>query len=142
LPIIDPWYQKDFYIKWCQCTVGFEAENGINNLNFWEELPCGLYGISFDAPKLDGFLVGEGIKHEWRDAILKELLDWERTSVEPKPEDLYISLCKPPREQHDVHSPSSNILPSKSGGIHVDIPNFSCNIWTTSILTHGDDSRI
>jgi hypothetical protein len=79
---------------------------------------CGLYGISFDATKLDGFLVGEVRKHEWRDAILKELLDWERTSVEPKLEDLYLSLRKPPREQHDMHSTSSNILPSKSGGCH------------------------
>lgn len=102
-------------------SSGFEDENGINNLNFWEELPCGVYSMSFDAPKLDGFLVGEVRKHEWRNAILKELLDWERTSVEPKPEDLYFSLCKTPREQPDMHSASSNILPPKSGPIQVSI---------------------
>ncbi|KAE8023129.1 hypothetical protein FH972_008872 [Carpinus fangiana] len=102
-------------------SSGFEAENGINKLNFWEELPCGVYSISFDAPKLDGFLVGEVRKHEWRDAMLKELLDWERTSVEPKPGDLYFPLCKTTREQHDVHSAGSDILLPKSGPIQVSI---------------------
>jgi hypothetical protein len=67
---------------------------------------------------LDGCLVGEVRKHEWTNAMLKELIDWERTSVEPKPEDLYFSHCKTLRKQHDVHSACSNILSSKSGDYH------------------------
>ncbi|GMY25837.1 asparagine synthetase domain-containing protein 1-like isoform X1 [Fagus crenata] len=98
-------------------SSGLEAENEINNLNFWEELLCGVYSISFDAPKLDGCLVGEVRKHEWTNAMLKELIDWERTSVEPNPEDLYFSHCKTLRKQHDVHSACSNIFPSNSGPI-------------------------
>ena len=47
--------------------------------------------------------------------MLKELIVWERTSVEPKPEDLH---GKTLMEQHDVHSACSNILPSKSGDYH------------------------
>lgn len=102
-------------------SSGFEAENEINNHNFWEELTCGIYNISFDAPKLDGCLVGEVRKHEWTNSMLKELIVWERTSVEPKPEDLYSSHGKILMEQHDVHSACSNILPSKSGPIQASI---------------------
>lgn len=102
-------------------SSGFEAENEINNHNFWEELTCGIYSISFDAPKLDGCLVGEVRKHEWTNSMLKELIVWERTSVEPKPEDLYSSHGKILMEQHDVHSACSNILPSKSGPIQASI---------------------
>ena len=50
--------------------------------------------------------------------MLKELIVWERTSVEPKSEDLYSSHGKTLMEQHDVHSACSNILPSKSGDFH------------------------
>ncbi|XP_050277526.1 uncharacterized protein LOC126719034 [Quercus robur] len=102
-------------------SSGFEAENEINNHNFWEELTCGIYSISFDAPKLDGCLVGKVRKHEWTNSMLKELIVWERTSVEPKPEDLYSSHGKTLMEQHDVHSACSNILPSKSGPIQASI---------------------
>ncbi|KAF3945148.1 hypothetical protein CMV_028454 [Castanea mollissima] len=102
-------------------SSGFEAENEINNHNFWEELTCGIYSISFDAPKLDECLVGEVRKHEWTNSMLKELIVWERTSVEPKPEDLYSSNGKALREQCSVHSACSNILPSKSGPIQASI---------------------
>ncbi|XP_030956892.1 asparagine synthetase domain-containing protein 1-like isoform X2 [Quercus lobata] len=102
-------------------SSGFEAENEINNHNFWGELTCGIYSISFDAPKLDGCLVGKVRKHEWTNSMLKELIVWERTSVEPKPEDLYSSHGETLMEQHDVHSACSNILPSKSGPIQASI---------------------
>ncbi|KAM3706978.1 hypothetical protein ACJW31_03G191100 [Castanea mollissima] len=109
-------------------SSGFEAENEINNHNFWEELTCGIYSISFDAPKLDGCLVGEVRKHEWTNSMLKELIVWERTSVEPKPEDLCSSHGKTLREHHDVHSACSNILPSKSGPIQASISGMAENV--------------
>lgn len=93
----------------------FEAENGTTKLNFWEELPCGIYSISIDAPKLDGLFLGEVKKHEWTNAILEELIKWERTSVEPKPEELHISSSKTLTRKHDSHSVNSDALPSKSG---------------------------
>ncbi|KAG2706942.1 hypothetical protein I3760_05G125800 [Carya illinoinensis] len=96
-------------------SSGIEAENGFNKLKFWEELPCGIYSVYFGSPKSDGFIDGEVRKHEWKNAMVKELLDWERVSVEPKPEDIKVYHCKIAREQHGMHSAHSNIFPSKSG---------------------------
>ncbi|KAL6294857.1 hypothetical protein ACE6H2_002999 [Prunus campanulata] len=93
----------------------FEAENGTTKLSFWEELHCGIYSISIGAPKLDGLFLGEVKKHEWTNAILEELIKWERTSVEPKPEELHISSSKTLTRKHDLHSVNSDALPSKSG---------------------------
>ncbi|XP_041013264.1 asparagine synthetase domain-containing protein 1 isoform X1 [Juglans microcarpa x Juglans regia] len=101
--------------------LGFEAENGFNKLKFWEELPCGIYSRCFGSHKSDGFIFGEVRKHEWKNAMVKELLDWERVSVEPKPEDAKLSHCKVAREQHGMHSAHSNIFPSKSGPAQASI---------------------
>ncbi|KAK9276100.1 hypothetical protein L1049_005631 [Liquidambar formosana] len=65
----------------------FEVEN-----DFWEELSCGIYSISMDASKVDGRLVGEVKRHEWTNPILKGLIKWERTSIEPKSEDYLIMI--------------------------------------------------
>ncbi|XP_071735562.1 uncharacterized protein [Rutidosis leptorrhynchoides] len=65
------------------------CENGPSELNFWEELPCGVYSLSMDASVN---LVGKVRKHDWTDPLLKELIKWKRTFVEPKPEDLIKSL--------------------------------------------------
>ncbi|KAF3431594.1 hypothetical protein FNV43_RR26325 [Rhamnella rubrinervis] len=72
----------------------FESEHGITNIRFWDELPCGVYSITVAAPDRDGFMVGEVKKHEWTDAMLEELIKWERNCVEPKPEELLTS-CLP-----------------------------------------------
>ncbi|KAL5553618.1 hypothetical protein UlMin_041019 [Ulmus minor] len=88
-----------------------EAEHGTTNNGFWEELPCGIYSMTVDAPNLDGFLVAEVKKHEWMDAKLEQLIKWERTSVEPKT----------PREQHDIQSAHSDILPSESGSLQASV---------------------
>ncbi|KAF5449508.1 hypothetical protein F2P56_029947 [Juglans regia] len=95
--------------------LGFEAENGFNKLKFWEELPCGIYSICFGSHKSDGFIFGEVRKHEWKNAMVKELLDWERVSVEPKPEDAELSHCKIAREQHgpaqaSISGPAKTVL--------------------------------
>ncbi|KAF5449509.1 hypothetical protein F2P56_029947 [Juglans regia] len=107
-------------------SSGFEAENGFNKLKFWEELPCGIYSICFGSHKSDGFIFGEVRKHEWKNAMVKELLDWERVSVEPKPEDAELSHCKIAREQHGMHSAHSNIFPSKSGEYHIIMWKRAC----------------
>ncbi|XP_061991324.1 uncharacterized protein LOC133709560 isoform X2 [Rosa rugosa] len=99
------------------------AENGTTKLGFWEELPCGIYSVSIDAPDGDGSLVGEVKKHEWTNAMLEELIKWERTSVEPKPKELHSSRCETVRGQHDMNSLTSDIvpMPSKSGNIQASI---------------------
>ncbi|TQD89324.1 hypothetical protein C1H46_025173 [Malus baccata] len=98
-----------------------EAENGTTKLNFWEELRCGIYSISMDAPDVDGVLVGEVKKHDWTNPVLEELIKWERTYVEPKPEDLHISHSKSLTGKHDTHLVNSDIVPIKSGSIQVSI---------------------
>lgn len=97
--------------------LDFEAENGTTELSFWEELPCGIYSVSINAPDHDAVLVGKVKKHEWTNAMLEELIKWERTSVEPKPEEFHISHCETLRGQHDMNLVTSDIvpLPSKSG---------------------------
>ncbi|KAL4586754.1 hypothetical protein LXL04_011398 [Taraxacum kok-saghyz] len=60
----------------------------IDELNFWEELPCGVYSMSMSASKMDENLVGEVKRHNWTEFLLEELINWNRTFVEPKPEDL------------------------------------------------------
>lgn len=71
--------------------------------------------MTIDAPAIDGCLVAEVKKHEWTDAVLKQLIKWEKTCVEPGPEELHSSRCKTLVAQHDMQSAYSNILPSESG---------------------------
>ncbi|XP_059655686.1 uncharacterized protein LOC132302766 isoform X1 [Cornus florida] len=72
----------------------FGDEGGSSELNFWEELSCGVYSISMGASGMDGYLAGEVKKHQWTDPMLRELIKWERTSIEPNPEELRISRIK------------------------------------------------
>ncbi|KAI3763695.1 hypothetical protein L2E82_13689 [Cichorium intybus] len=62
--------------------------SAIDELNFWEELPCGVYSLAMSASKMDEKLVGKVKRHNWTDPLLEDLIKWERTFVEPKPEDL------------------------------------------------------
>ncbi|KAJ7943334.1 Asparagine synthetase domain-containing protein 1 [Quillaja saponaria] len=92
------------------------AQDENRNIMFWEELPCGIYSLSVDTSSSDKCLVGEVKKHEYTSPMLKELIRWERTYVEPKPEDLHISKCKTKKctGLHDLHSACLEILPSES----------------------------
>ncbi|KAK6921903.1 Asparagine synthase [Dillenia turbinata] len=63
-----------------------DIRDGMNNLNFWEELSCGIYSITMNAPKADGYLAGEVKRLDWANSTLKELVKWERTLIVPKPE--------------------------------------------------------
>ncbi|KAI3467239.1 hypothetical protein Pfo_023902 [Paulownia fortunei] len=89
-----------------------DDEKGKVELNFWEELSCGVYSISMSPIKLDGHIIGEVKKHEWTDSELKELMTWERTSIEPKPENLSVHLRKVEIMQQDMLSDFSSELGS------------------------------
>ncbi|EPS66201.1 hypothetical protein M569_08576, partial [Genlisea aurea] len=66
----------------------FSYRSGMVGVNYWEELPCGIYSTSISAAKARGSLIGEVKKHEWNDGELKKLISWERTLVEPIPGNL------------------------------------------------------
>ncbi|XP_022776740.1 asparagine synthetase domain-containing protein 1 isoform X2 [Durio zibethinus] len=84
----------------------FEVENGTSGIKFWEELSCGIYTMSLDATKSDGKFLGEMQKHEWTNVMLKELIEWERVSIEPKPEELNFSRSKTLSAELDMTSAS------------------------------------
>ncbi|CAL5399297.1 unnamed protein product [Camellia sinensis] len=86
-------------------------EYGTSEMDFWEELPCGVYSMRVGASKLDANMVGEVKRHEWTDPILNELIKWDRTSVQPKPEELNVSRMKFPGWQHDMLSVHSTKVP-------------------------------
>lgn len=88
--------------------------NGIGHLSYWEELPCGIYSVHVEASSSNQELIGEVRRHEYTNSMLKELIKWERTSIEPKPEDL-ASQYKPFRKQHNVHSTPLEADPSETG---------------------------
>uniref|UniRef100_A0A0D3DAN5 Glutamine amidotransferase type-2 domain-containing protein n=1 Tax=Brassica oleracea var. oleracea TaxID=109376 RepID=A0A0D3DAN5_BRAOL len=68
---------------------GLDSGNGDSIHRFWEELPCGVYSISFGVS--GSGICGEVTKHEWRNNMWKELIEWERSLVVPRPEDLSMS---------------------------------------------------
>ncbi|CAA0828756.1 Asparagine synthase family protein [Striga hermonthica] len=65
-----------------------DDEKGKVEVNFWDELPCGVYSISMSPMKPDGHVIGKVKKHEWTDSGLKDLVTWERTCIQPKSKSL------------------------------------------------------
>lgn len=94
-------------------------ECGQGGSNFWEELPCGIYSVSVGVSELDGNTVGEVKRHEWTDPMLYELINWERTSVQPKPEELNVSRMKFCSRQHDLHPVNSISVPHELGQCYI-----------------------
>lgn len=86
-----------------------EEEKGKTELDFWEELSCGVYSITITPSKMGGYLIGVVKKHGWTDVGLKELITWERTGIEPKPENLSGCFNQRPLIQHDVLSEFSSV---------------------------------
>ncbi|MED6157287.1 hypothetical protein PIB30_021937 [Stylosanthes scabra] len=74
-------------------TSDYETHNGISCSSYWEELPCGIYSLDVDASKSNGLMAGEIKLHEYTNSMLKELIKWERISIEPKSEDLKTYTC-------------------------------------------------
>ncbi|KAK1413723.1 hypothetical protein QVD17_35501 [Tagetes erecta] len=66
--------------------IGYE--NGLNEPSFWEELPCAVYSLSTGAQKIDEKLMCVVKRHNWLNPLLQELIQWDRTLVEPTPENL------------------------------------------------------
>lgn len=87
-----------------------EEEKGKTKPDFWEELSCGVYSVSISPSQVGGHLIGEVKKHGWTDFELKELITWERTGVEPKPENLSVSFIKYPLTQQDMHLDESGCV--------------------------------
>ncbi|XP_012847760.1 PREDICTED: asparagine synthetase domain-containing protein 1 isoform X2 [Erythranthe guttata] len=81
-------------IYWQVTLRDIDDEKAKVELNFWEELACGVYSISVSPLETDGHLIGKVKKHGWTDTELKELTKWKRTTVEPKPENLSLDFKK------------------------------------------------
>jgi hypothetical protein len=85
-------YRSDSYIL-------VNEADGSDDLEYWDELACGIYSISLEATKGSGcngsdsslILVGRVEKHDWSNPQLKKLLEWERSLVEPGSNDSIIS---------------------------------------------------
>lgn len=102
---------------------------GIAKIDFWEELPCGVYSLSIGASGTDEDLIGEVLKHDWTDPKLKELITWERTSIQPKHEDLLASRQKVYSTKEDSRLTPSVLMESKLGQYHIVmllIPFITC----------------
>lgn len=71
-----------------------------------------------DASNSNGFLVGDVMIHEYTNSTLKELIKWERISIEPSSEDLQTSHHKFSRRQQDV-SGSLETIACKEGDYYM-----------------------
>ncbi|GAB4829046.1 hypothetical protein Ancab_018705 [Ancistrocladus abbreviatus] len=80
-------------------------EVGLSSLTYWQELPCGVYSMSICTAEVDQCLLGDIKKHQWKNSMLKELIEWERKFVEPKHEELHSSSYLVPPAQHDMLLP-------------------------------------
>ncbi|KAL0889558.1 hypothetical protein Bca101_013541 [Brassica carinata] len=80
---------------------GLDSENGDTIHRFWEELPCGVYSMSFGVSESGLCVRGEVTKREWRNNMWKELIEWERGLVVPRPEDLSMSSLSGIQEEKD-----------------------------------------
>lgn len=88
-----------------------KMEDGVNRLKFWEELTCGIYRMTIDASDVDGLLVGVIKRYEWRNTVLKELIQWERVHVVPNDDDLNLLH----KNKKDCDAQAFAVIPSNSG---------------------------
>lgn len=106
--------------------------NGITDINFWDELPCGVYSLSIGSSNVDKCLLGEIKKHEWTNPMLNALVRWERQFVEPMQAELHLMI---PSKQPDMHSTCSERIPFELGNYliivqikPIAVPQFLCLI--------------
>uniref|UniRef100_A0A9I9D2Q0 Asparagine synthetase domain-containing protein 1 n=1 Tax=Cucumis melo TaxID=3656 RepID=A0A9I9D2Q0_CUCME len=104
-----------------QDSAGLEVDSGTCQVSFWEELPCGIYSVSFDAQKTDGCVVGEVRRHEWTNESLKELVEWKRTRIEPEHGDISTPYHKDCLSQHESHSTCLHNLQSALGNFQAPV---------------------
>lgn len=89
----------------------------INEVPFWEELPCGVYSTSICAQNKEQYLVGEIKNHGWTNPMLKELVEWERSNVEPVPEQLNVTHASIFSWQEGMQE--ACLVPGNSGNIKI-----------------------
>ncbi|XP_068656690.1 uncharacterized protein [Aristolochia californica] len=82
------------YLKQNCAFADVEDRDGVVSQNYWEELSCGIYSIALQPLRTDGvytkqYFVGDIKRHIWTDSLLKELIKWERTLVEPRPHEVH-----------------------------------------------------
>uniref|UniRef100_J3NEE3 Glutamine amidotransferase type-2 domain-containing protein n=1 Tax=Oryza brachyantha TaxID=4533 RepID=J3NEE3_ORYBR len=63
------------------------------NMNYWEELPCGIYSIQLKGLEKNGMCIKEACifevrRHDWFDSSLGKLIQWKRKSIVPAMDDL------------------------------------------------------
>ncbi|KAH9322258.1 hypothetical protein KI387_016897, partial [Taxus chinensis] len=103
--------QTDDYIE------GKEAD-GADDLDFWDELACGIYSISLETGKefvynkkdLFVSIVGRVEKHDWCSPQVKKLLNWERCFVEPGSDDSLMSKFTFSHIGHDTFISKENVM--------------------------------
>ncbi|KAL5725783.1 hypothetical protein ACHQM5_008888 [Ranunculus cassubicifolius] len=91
-----------------------EVENGSQDLDFWEELSCGIYSLTLNDSKLSRSLVGELRKYEWTNPALNELIRWERISVDCNSHEIDTVKLSAKRLQNIANATSSNGIPSST----------------------------
>ncbi|KAF3777581.1 Asparagine synthetase domain-containing protein 1 [Nymphaea thermarum] len=95
------------------------GENLLDASCYWEELSCGIYSVDFDIHKHTSQcnkqgVVGTVTKHGWTDALIKRLIAWNRSFVEPKNDNL-CHQCYPMQRGCNISSlmleekPPSNV---------------------------------
>lgn len=117
----------------------FADGDGIAKTDFWEELPCGVYSLSIGASGTGEDLTGEVLKHDWTDPKIMELITWERTSIQPKPEDLSAPRQKVYRRKEDSPLTSSFLMEPKLGQYHRDMllmPSIRCLVDIVIVIRH------
>lgn len=92
------------------CKYKSSGECEESEINFWEELPCGVYSIRVSSPESDANVKGQVKKHEWANPMLHELIRWERTLIQPKSEDSITMQYGLGHIQASVQSPSEVVL--------------------------------
>ncbi|KAL8249843.1 hypothetical protein R6Q59_006711 [Mikania micrantha] len=111
--------------------------------HFWEELPCAVYSLSTNASKMDENPVCEVKRHDWRDPLLQELIKWDRSLVEPTPENIIevhksLSIEQGGHLQQEVLAALKESVRRRTifSGIHL------CNSPVAVLFSGGLDSMI
>ncbi|CAJ1939726.1 unnamed protein product [Sphenostylis stenocarpa] len=99
-----------------------ETQNGIGCFGYWEELPCGIYSVHVDVSKSSGYLIAKVNMHEYTNAMLNELIKWDRISVDPSSEDLQTYCHNLSREQLAIQMASSESVSNETGSVQSAIP--------------------
>ncbi|KAL8161459.1 hypothetical protein V2J09_012948 [Rumex salicifolius] len=91
-----------------ESSMDAEVKSGSSGINYWEELPCGVYSLTIDASSVNECLSGKVRKHEWTSPLLNELIRWEREFVEPNDRDFHSSSSPTSAREYNILRASAN----------------------------------